>query len=91
MLLWLLGGLDVFAGILFLLAWIGISGPFAVIVGSLIIIKSLLFFDSIAAVLDVFGAILLLGISLYSLNIFPFLAGIMALWFLQKGFFSFIS
>ena len=91
MLLWILGGLDIFIGILFLLAWIGIEGPFIIWVGLLILIKSLLFFDGVAAVLDIFGAILLFWISLVSLNIYPFLAGIMALWFLQKGFFSFVS
>ena len=80
-----------FAGILFLLTWAGLGAPFALFVGSLVLIKSLLFFDSIAGVLDVFGAILLLGIAVFSLNIFPFLAGIMTLWFIQKGFFSFVS
>jgi len=56
-----------------------------------IIIKSLLFFDGIVGIMDLIGGLLIVLVSLFSIQLYPLITGILVLWYLQKGFLSLVN
>jgi hypothetical protein len=86
----LFGLLDLFAGVLLVLNRFGFSGDIMLFVGALLIIKALVFFGGVVSLLDVLGGVVLIMVAAIPLQAHFFLLGLLALWFLQKGFFSFV-
>ncbi|MDP3917513.1 MAG: hypothetical protein Q8Q42_04495 [Nanoarchaeota archaeon] len=91
MLVQLLGVMDLLAGVLLILSRFGFEGQVMFYVGIIVLIKSLVFFGDIVGLLDIAGAIFLIAIAVYSIEPYGFIVGIFSLWFLQKGFFSFVT
>ena len=89
MIIWILGLLDLIAGILLLLARFGVAGSLTFYIGLFVIVKALVFFDKISSVLDVLGGCILVLMALYGFEVYNFLLWILVLWFIQKGLFSF--
>ena len=87
----LLGILDVYVGLLLVLASFGVQGPLAMLAIVLLLIKSLVFFGGILSVLDVLGGLMLLTMLLVEIAVYPLVLWLFVLWFLQKGLFSFLN
>ena len=90
MIVQLFGLLDLYFGILLLLANFGINGPFLVIVLGLLFIKSLVFFGGLLSALDIFGGLILLAITFYGVLVPSIVIWLFVIWFFQKAFFSFL-
>ncbi len=90
MIVQLFGMLDVYIGLLLVLANFGVSGPFVMIAIVLLLIKSLVFFGGMLSFLDIFGGLMLLAMLLVGISVYPLVLWLFVLWFLQKGLFSFL-
>ncbi len=87
----LLGILDVYVGLLLVLASFGVQGPLAMLAIVLLLIKSLVFFGGLLSFLDIFGGLMLLFMLLAGISVYPLVLWLFVIWFLQKGLFSFLS
>jgi len=90
MIVQLFGILDLLAGFFLILNRFGFESHFMVYLGILLVIKALVFFGGVVSVLDILGGIVLIMVSIASFKPYFFLLGLLALWFLQKGFFSLV-
>ncbi len=91
MLLQIMGIVDILAAMLLTLNYLGVGFYLLVYISFFIVIKSLLFFDGIVGVIDIIGGLLILLVSLFSIQLYPFITGILVFWYLQKGIISMIS
>ena len=91
MIVQLFGVLDISAGILLVLSRFGYWGQIMLVVGVLMLIKSLVYFCGVVSVVDALGALLMVAFALDYYAPHVLIAIMFALWFLQKGFFSFLS
>ena len=91
MLLQILGIVDILAASLLTLNYLGFAFPLLLYLSFFIIIKSLLFFDGIVGIMDLIGGLLIVLVSLFSIQLYPLITGILVLWYLQKGFLSLVN
>jgi len=90
MLMQLFGLLDMLAGFLLILSRFGYESSVLILVGALLIIKSLFFFGGVVSLVDILGALMMILIVFMAQGVYPLFVLLFSLWFLQKGFFSFV-
>ncbi len=90
MLLQIMGIVDVLAAILLTLNYLGFGFSLLFYLSIFIVIKSLLFFDGIVGVIDLIGGLLILWVTLFSIQLYPLITGVLVFWYLQKGFLSLV-
>ena len=71
MLLQIMGIVDVLAAILLTLNYLGFGFSLLFYLSIFIVIKSLLFFDGIVGVIDLIGGLLILWVTLFSIQLYP--------------------
>ena len=88
MLLKMFGLVDLLAALsLFLLQW-DIGRTFGLVIISIFLLKSIVFFYDIASVLDLLTVLFFI---LALLGVYVFFSWVFILWLLQKAFFSFVA
>ncbi|MFH1455877.1 MAG: hypothetical protein ABIF40_02920 [archaeon] len=87
-LVYILGAIDILAGLSLLLLKFGLFEPFAWVMLILLTIKSLPFITSFASIVDLLAAAFILLAIFGTFNAISVLA---ILWLLQKGLFSFFA
>ena len=90
MIIQLFGLLDMLAGVLLIFSRFGYSDNFMVGVGILMLIKSLVLFCGVVSFVDFIGAVMIIAIGMDYYVPTAVITLAFALWFLQKGFFSFV-
>ena len=85
MLVKLLGLLDILTGVLVALLTFGIKTPLLIILASYLIVKGVIFFSG-ASVMDLLCALIIFYA--YLNHVPGIITGLIAIWLLQKGFFS---
>ena len=88
MLLKIFGLLDLLGGIFLILSYFDIGKPFVSLLAFFLLIKGIIYLWDFNSILDVFSSVIMFFSILGHTS---FLIWLVALWLLQKGFFSLLS